>query len=165
MKRLCLIVAPLIVFTWAILLVRSRPSPSSPVKQNLQAALTNPVEFAKERFTGGIGMAFSSNAIIGLPVILVVKTDSPADKAGLRSGDIILKIDGVSTTNTAVPQVAERIKGIASGSVTLTIQRRDTVFDCTVARESWNKLRGLTYKKTYETYETYESSPTPAVRP
>src|SRR5689334_20652250 len=99
MKRLIVIAGAAVLLAWVVLIVRSRPSKSSSAKANLQAALTNPVEFAKERVTGGIGVGIGPDRATGLPMIAVVTRGSPADKAGLRARDVILKVDGVSITN------------------------------------------------------------------
>ena len=42
-------------------------------------------------------------------VVKVVK-DSPAEKAGFESGDILLEINGTSTNELAVSQIADKIK-------------------------------------------------------
>ena len=47
---------------------------------------------------------------------------SPAEKAGLVSGDVILKVDGVDTKGSAVNDVVSKIRGEGGTTVTLTIQ-------------------------------------------
>jgi carboxyl-terminal processing protease len=56
----------------------------------------------------------------GSVVIVAPIEGSPAQKAGLRSGDIILKVDAQSITGLA--DAVQRILGPAGTSVTLTIQ-------------------------------------------
>lgn len=61
---------------------------------------------------------------------------SPAEKAGLRTGDIILKVDQEDMTGIAGDLVLKKVLGPAGSSVTLTI-RRDSVeapFDVTIQR-------------------------------
>lgn len=48
---------------------------------------------------------------------------SPAERAGLRAQDAILKIDGTQTTGMPVEEAVARIRGKAGTKVTLTIQR------------------------------------------
>jgi carboxyl-terminal processing protease len=55
-------------------------------------------------------------------VVIVAPIDgSPAQKAGLRPGDIILKVDGQDVTGLPLNQVVDKILGPAGTPVTLTI--------------------------------------------
>lgn len=47
----------------------------------------------------------------------------PADKAGLKAGDIILEIDGQDMRNTTVKEVSDNLKGTPGTTLTLKIQR------------------------------------------
>jgi C-terminal processing protease CtpA/Prc len=128
--------------------VSSRGSKSSgSLSQALKTAATNPVEFAKNRFTGGIGVALSTNQGCSFPVINAVAAGSPADRAGLRMGDLIAKVNGLTTSNRPLRQVAEEVRGFSGGQVTLTIQRGGAAdFECIIRRASRNTLRELSYK-------------------
>ncbi len=57
----------------------------------------------------------------GNPVIVAPMDGSPALKAGLLPGDIILKVDGKDTTEVPLEQVIQLIVGPAGSSVQLTI--------------------------------------------
>ena len=57
-----------------------------------------------------------------LTIIAPIK-GSPSDKAGLKAGDLILKIDGTSTTDMSVDQAVHLIRGTKGTSVTLNIFR------------------------------------------
>lgn len=126
--------------------VGSRSQSSGSLGRTLESAVTNPVEFAKDRFTGGIGVGLGNNPAFSFPVINAVAASSPADKAGLHVGDLILQVDGLSTSNRPLRQIAEDVRGLSRGQVTLTIRRGRTNFECVVERASWNTLRGLSYK-------------------
>jgi carboxyl-terminal processing protease len=47
----------------------------------------------------------------------------PAAKAGIRAGDVILKVDGVPTGDMAIESVSERLKGKPGTELTLEIER------------------------------------------
>jgi carboxyl-terminal processing protease len=57
-------------------------------------------------------------------LVLVPIEDSPAEKAGLKTGDTILKIDGTPTKNMAVQAAVSHIRGPRGTKVTLSIQRK-----------------------------------------
>jgi carboxyl-terminal processing protease len=72
---------------------------------------------------GGIG------AEIGIRndqlVIIAPLKDSPAEKAGIKSGDKIIKIDGEPTDDIKVNDAVKKIRGEIGTKVTLTIHRAD----------------------------------------
>lgn len=49
--------------------------------------------------------------------------NSPAQKAGVRSGDMILKVDGKDTSGWTLSQAVEKIRGPKGTEVVLTIER------------------------------------------
>lgn len=60
---------------------------------------------------------------------------SPAEKAGLQSGDQIIKVDGEDLTGVPGELVIHKVMGPAGSEVTLTILRKDQEpFDVTVTR-------------------------------
>jgi carboxyl-terminal processing protease len=85
-------------------------------------------------------------------VVIVAPMDgSPAQQAGLRPGDIILKVDGEDAAGLAIDQVVSRIVGPADTSVTLTIltpetgQTRDVTLvraKITLQNVRWQRLPG-----------------------
>ncbi len=62
--------------------------------------------------------------------------NTPAEKAGLRSGDKIIGIDGEDMTGIESTIVHKKVLGPAGSSITLTILREneDTPFDVTIVR-------------------------------
>ena len=56
------------------------------------------------------------------PRVVTVFHDSPADKAGLRTGDVILEVDGVPAAGSSISDVVERIRGEAGTPVELTVR-------------------------------------------
>src|SRR5262245_9280945 len=49
--------------------------------------------------------------------------DSPAEKAGLRVGDMITFVDGKPTQGLAVEEVVSKLRGVAGTKVHITVQR------------------------------------------
>lgn len=96
-------------------------------------------EFAllKEQTQGsftGIGIYMTGNDKGNIVVQSVIK-NYPAEKSGLKAGDIILKVDGEQVKASESTKASSKIKGKAGTSVVLTIQRGDKKFDVTVKRE------------------------------
>jgi carboxyl-terminal processing protease len=62
---------------------------------------------------------------------------SPAERAGIRSGDVIVSVDGVDTTPLNLDEVANRIRGPRGTSVTLGLVRDSTpMFEVVVVRDT-----------------------------
>lgn len=61
----------------------------------------------------------------------------PAAKAGIRAGDLILKVDGVSTKKMEIESVSDKLKGKPGTELKLTIERLDVEkpLDFTLNRE------------------------------
>ncbi len=58
-------------------------------------------------------------------LIRSVFADGPADKGGVQAGDIVLRINGVSTLGMSVSDAVERIRGPESTPVVLLVRRGD----------------------------------------
>lgn len=59
----------------------------------------------------------------GLPVIVAPLDDSPADRAGIKAGDIIIEVDGEDITSLPLNEVIDRIRGEEGTEVVLTLFR------------------------------------------
>jgi len=75
-------------------------------------------DFAQGQFKG-IGAQVQMKG--GQVVIVAPLDNSPAQKAGLRPADVIMKVDGQDITGLPLEQVVRRISGTPGTSVTLTI--------------------------------------------
>ncbi len=51
--------------------------------------------------------------------------DTPADKAGIKAGDKIIKIDGAPTSDMTLTQAVDKMRGPKGTKVTITIMRDD----------------------------------------
>src|SRR5690348_893142 len=74
----------------------------------------------RSRFNG-LGIEVSTKN--GLPTIVTAMEDTPAAKAGILSGDQILKINGASTDRMELQDVINRLRGEPGQKVTLTLMR------------------------------------------
>ncbi|HET9222568.1 MAG TPA: S41 family peptidase, partial [Roseiflexaceae bacterium] len=74
------------------------------------------------------------------PLIVQPIEGSPAERAGLRPGDLILKVNGEDVRGITVDELRARVRGPKGTSVTLTIQHTDaqTPIDVNVTREEIN---------------------------
>lgn len=142
-----LVFITLVVF--ALQAARTRSASQSDqvsIKDTIRTAVADPAEFAKTRFTGGIGVMLTTDPATGVPLIQNLGGGSPAQKAGLREGDLIFTVNGIATSGQSLAKIAETITGFAVGSVTLTIQRAgSTNLQCVIRRSSWQNLRKLSY--------------------
>jgi carboxyl-terminal processing protease len=89
----------------------------------------------------------------GHVVIMAPMDGSPAQQAGLRPGDVILKVDGQNVADLRVDEVVGRVLGPAGTQVTLTIldprtgDTRDVTLErakITIDNVTWARLPGTT---------------------
>src|SRR6184192_68803 len=77
----------------------------------------------RSRFNGlGIEVSMKN----GLPTVITAMEDTPAAKAGILSGDQILRINGVSTERMDLQDAVNILRGPPGGKVTLTLLRPST---------------------------------------
>jgi carboxyl-terminal processing protease len=73
---------------------------------------------------GGIGIEISIEK--GRPIVVAPIEGTPAYKAGLKAGDIIVEINGEDTYGMSILDVVKKIRGKPGTEVELTIYRSDT---------------------------------------
>jgi carboxyl-terminal processing protease len=77
----------------------------------------------RSRFNGlGIEVSMKN----GLPTVVTAMEDTPAAKAGILSGDQILRINGMSTERMDLQDAINVLRGPAGAKVTLTLLRPST---------------------------------------
>ncbi len=87
----------------------------------------------------GIG-AFIQSDSDGNSFISGTYENSPAEKAGLIAGDIIISVDGKSTKGYDRYEVAQMIHGELGTTVVLTILRGDEELEFTIKRDKLKKI-------------------------
>jgi carboxyl-terminal processing protease len=93
-----------------------------------------------DRLTGSFsGIGAEIDMLDGRPRIVTPLEDSPAWKAGIMAGDVILEVDGVTTQDESQMDVIKRIKGEEGTDVVLKV-RRETgdELDITITRAEIN---------------------------
>lgn len=69
------------------------------------------------------------------PEVLNTIENTPASKAGILPGDLIVKVDGTDISHEPLGKVAERVRGQEGTDLTLTIRRKGTAdFDIKLTR-------------------------------
>ena len=92
----------------------------------------------------GIGINIAS--IAGKIYIANVIENAPAYNQGIRSGDIILKVNGTDVSGQSIYHVAQLIKGEINANLSLELLRGNERFEKIVKREEI-KVKTIDYKK------------------
>jgi len=94
-------------------------------------------------FKNGLAGQFSGiGAELGMKdnqIIVIAPLDgSPAEKAGLKAGDVIVKVNSESSVDWALPAAVDKIRGPKGTSVTLTVLHKDskTPQEITIVRDT-----------------------------
>lgn len=82
---------------------------------------------------GGIGSLIRQGG--DYAVITEVYKGFPADLAGIKMGDVLKKIDGVSIKGYTTDRVSEKLKGTAGTPIKITIERNGKESDYSLKRE------------------------------
>jgi carboxyl-terminal processing protease len=84
---------------------------------------------------GGLGIEITTRNNV-LTVVSPIE-DTPAYRAGIKSGDQIVKIDGELTKDMGLVEAVKKMRGPKDTKVTLTLRRegRPDLFDVTLTRE------------------------------
>ncbi len=87
------------------------------------------------KFEGiGAQLGLKNNQI----VVIAPLKNSPAEKAGVRAGDFIIKVDGQSTKSWTLPQAVSKIRGDKGTKVKLTLSRNGKEFEVQIMRDQIN---------------------------
>lgn len=117
-----------------------------------------------EHFEGftGIGVTVEVSERTGMVTVVAPIKGSPGEKAGLRAGDAILKVDGKEVTNLSLNEAVALIKGPKGTKVKLTVARegsqdpleftitRDVITMPILDSKMVDKAEGIGYIQFYE---------------
>jgi carboxyl-terminal processing protease len=83
---------------------------------------------------GGLGIEVTMEN--GLVKVIAPIDDTPAARAGVKTGDLITQIDGKQVLGLTLQEAVDKMRGPVNASITLTIQRAglDQPFDLTLTR-------------------------------
>lgn len=86
----------------------------------------------------GIGMVVWTDTEDRIVTVLTVYPETPAERAGLQTGDKIMAVNGLDVTTSRLEEVTAMTKGKPGTKVTLTVSRPsdDYVFDVGIMREN-----------------------------
>jgi carboxyl-terminal processing protease len=83
----------------------------------------------------GVGAEIGKNKDNILTIIAPLK-DSPAERAGIRAGDLIAALDGKSTDGLSTDEAIKKIRGPKGTNITFTLVRAGKPLDITVTRDT-----------------------------
>ena len=66
--------------------------------------------------------------------VIDVIAGTPAEKAGVRKGDKIMKVNGEDVSKLTTSEVADKVRGPEGSSVTITFDRQGTLVELTITR-------------------------------
>ncbi len=84
-------------------------------------------------FYGGVGIQLGlkeSNKIVIAPF-----PDTPASRAGVQSGDIVIKVDGINVEGFTLERVAGMIRGNPDTKVQIEFKRGDSAYEVNLIRQ------------------------------
>lgn len=99
------------------------------------------MESYTETITGsfyGIGIYMVADEKSGRVIVYYPIPETPAEKAGIKPGDKIIKVDGVEYTDKDLSKISKYIKGEAGTKVNLTIERDGKEMSFDIEREKIN---------------------------
>jgi carboxyl-terminal processing protease len=100
----------------------------------------NPKQWADMQVTtkgefGGLGLQVTGDS--GLVKVISPIDDTPAARAGIKPGDLILSIDSKSVEGLSLDEAVDKMRGSPGSNITLTLKREkvDKPIDVTLTRE------------------------------
>ena len=82
----------------------------------------------------GVGIVLGQDKE-GIMKVATAIEGQPAAEAGIKSGDIIVEIDGVNTSTLSMEEASKMIRGEEGTTVVLTVMRDNEIKDYTITRK------------------------------
>ncbi|MGA9379925.1 MAG: carboxyl-terminal processing protease CtpA [Phormidium sp.] len=95
-----------------------------PFTRHLQPSQYRNLQVSTSGELTGVGLQIAMDEETGSLQVITPIAGSPAQKAGIKPGDRILKIDGVSTTEFTLDEAAAQMRGPMGSQVVLTVARQ-----------------------------------------
>lgn len=96
-----------------------------PFTRHLQPSQYRSLQVTTSGELTGVGLQIALDEETGNPQVVAPIAGSPADKAGIKPGDLILEIDGSPTNQFTLDEAALRMRGPIGSYVTLTVGRKE----------------------------------------
>ena len=94
---------------------------------------TDELSFMTSGKYGGIGSLVRNNG--DYVIVSEVYKGFPADLAGIRAGDLLKKVDGISLKGFTTDKVSEKLKGNPGTEIAVSVERNGKDIDFTLKRE------------------------------
>jgi len=105
-----------------------------PYSEYLTADMMSDIDDTTTGVFGGVGLIITKVDGVGAEVVSPID-GTPAYRAGVSAGDMIIKVDGAETADLSSDEIVKRLRGSPDTSVAVTIRRGETiVFDVTIVR-------------------------------
>lgn len=89
----------------------------------------------RDRLNGSyVGTGLDLILVSEYPLVFDVVDESPAQKAGVEPGDLILAVDGIECKNKTDSEISKLLTGKAHASVNIMLQRNHKVFSVSISR-------------------------------
>lgn len=83
----------------------------------------------------GIGATLTQDPDTNLVSVVYVYPDTPAERSGLKIGDILYSVDGIEGSSVTLDEYVDMIRGEAGSSIHAVVVREDEEFETDIMRE------------------------------
>ena len=105
-----------------------------PYSGTIDSSMSNSIDTELNGSYSGFGIEITSTKENYIKIVNVIE-DSPAEKAKLQSGDIILKLDGESVEGLSITDFSSKVKASQKQTMALVIKRGEQELEVSITRE------------------------------